>query len=408
MNPSSVSVEDAHMILFLRSSGLGIDSRLQRYCRALRLGGLAHSALVWDRNGKSLGDGKTQVIRYRAVQRSHSRLGIGWRLICFNLFALRTMWRMRSEIALVHAVDMDTACAACIFQLLSGVPYIYDVYDHYPDSRGLTGWSRAVMDWLEGCVITQSARVILADAERTAQHGPIDRAKLMVVQNVPDLVQRQSTNSSDASIINLHLKIGYLGTLEPRYRGLEDVLDVVAANPCVELHIAGAGALEPLVRKYASVSKRIIFYGALDHRDGMNLLARCDILLGLYYADVANHKFAAPNKYFEHLLLGKPMLTSLGTPPGTKVASEGTGWVIADGTDGIAAALAEMHLNPDVVRKRGEAAAKLWRKNYAAYFEMEIAGHYVDAVRELTGVYPPQGQVLPFPNSTNSSTGCAV
>jgi glycosyltransferase involved in cell wall biosynthesis len=395
------------MILFLRSSDLGIDSRLRRYCRALRLAGIEHSALIWDRTGEALGDGKTPEIRYVKKQGGSGRLAIGLRLIGLNLFALRTMWSMRGQIKLVHAVDLDTALAAWLFNWFSKVPYIYDVYDHYPDSRGIEGRLRQIMDRLERRIIASASRVILADAERTAQHSPIPPERLMIIQNVPDAVQPTSMGSEARPVVNMHLKIGYLGTLERKFRGLEDILAVTAANPGVELHIAGAGSLEPLVKDSAAESKRVIFYGALAHQDGLAMLSRCDVVLGLYYSGVVNHRFAAPNKYFEHLLLGKPMLTSLDTPPGTKVSRDGTGWVIADGEDALAEAVVEMQNNPKLMQKCGENAAKLWQQHYSRYFEQAIAGDYVEALRAITGDYPPSGQVLPFPQTPKNPTECA-
>lgn len=38
--------------------------------------------------------------------------------------------------------------------------------------------------------------------------------------------------------------IGYFGVLEPRNRGLEDLLEVCAGRSDVELHVAGYGGLE--------------------------------------------------------------------------------------------------------------------------------------------------------------------
>jgi glycosyltransferase involved in cell wall biosynthesis len=100
------------------------------------------------------------------------------------------------------------------------------------------------------------------------------------------------------------------------------------------------------------------------------------------------------------------MLTSLGTPPGNNVAADGTGWVIADGPDAIANALKDMQADHALLRKCGDAAAKLWRRHYADYFERAIAGDYLDAVRDLTG-YAPKGQVLTFPRVAKHTTGRA-
>jgi hypothetical protein len=187
------------------------------------------------------------------------------------------------------------------------------------------------------------------------------------------------------------LTVGYLGTFEARFRGLEDVVAVVEAHEDLALHIGGAGAIEDQIASSAQRCSRIHHYGPMAHRDGLAMLAGCDLILGLYYAEVPNHKFAAPNKYYEHLLLGKPLLTSLGTPPGEKVLRHDTGWAIADGALPLVDAIADMMAKPDVMRVRGRNAAALWRRDYADYFERRIAGDYVRAVKSLAPKVDAEG-----------------
>jgi hypothetical protein len=190
-----------------------------------------------------------------------------------------------------------------------------------------------------------------------------------VIENVPDADQAAFVTSPPSA--NERLRIGYLGTFEPRFRGLEDLLAVVAADARLELHIGGTGVLEPAITAAAAACPRIHHHGPMAHDRGLAMLAECDILLGLYYGGVPNHRFAAPNKYYEHLLLGRPMLTSTGTPPGDKVRADDSGWVI----DAIA--------QPAMMAQKGERARLLWQRDYADYFDRVIAGDYVATVRRI-------------------------
>ena len=372
------------MILFLRSSDIGIDARLRRYARALAPSGIAHAALFWDRGEASVSETGIRAIRYRAPAGYASRAGTGLRLIGLNLFALRRMWRMRRELTLVHAVDLDTAASALALRLLAGVPYVYDIYDSYPDSRGLTGWVRRPFDWLERKVIARAAMVIIADECRVAQHQPIPPERLMIVENVPDAPRPDRTPTAPGAA----LRIAYLGTLEARYRGLEDMLALVEEREELEFDIGGAGALESLVREAAARCPRIRFHGPMAHDAGLAMMGRCDLILGLYYADVPNHRFAAPNKYFEHLLLGRPLLTSTHTPPGDKVAAFATGWASDDGKQALSATLDAMLADRAQLRLRGENAARLWDGQFADYFARAIAGDYVTAVQRHARAAP--------------------
>jgi glycosyltransferase involved in cell wall biosynthesis len=367
--------------LFLRSSAVAIDSKLRRYCRGLRAAGIDHRALFWDRDSSIADDAAVDGIRFVHPQCHHGKLDTALALIRFNWFALRRMWHLRRQMSLVHAIDLDSVGAALLLHRLTGIPFIYDIYDHYPDSRGITGRARMPFNWLERMAIARASLVIIADESRLGQHDTIPAAKLMVVENVPDA--DQAAFNATPPVASPRLRIGYLGTFEPRFRGLEDMLAVVAADPRLELHIGGTGALEPAITAAAAACPRIICYGPMAHGEGLAMLAGCDILLGLYYRGVPNHRYAAPNKYYEHLLLGRPMLTSAHTPPGDKVRAADTGWVVEDGPAPITAALADAIAHPAALMQKGERARALWQRDYADYFARVIAGDYVAAVRRI-------------------------
>ena len=373
------------MLLFLRSSDVSIDSRLLRYAAALEQAGSEHGVAVWDR-GDGVGNDRDLSLRQfrfkHDLQYRHRAQTALW-LIRLNLYFVRLLWRERANLSLVHACDLDTAIAAWFINRVAGVPYVYDVYDHYADSRGLEGVWRRVHDWVEAAVIRRAALVILADPKRVEQHRRLDREKLLIVENVPALDPVRLPSSTHRAADGDRLRIGYLGTFEAHYRGLEDLVRVVEADPRLELDIAGSGSLHDWLAAASARCPRIRLHPPLPHDRGLALMAECDVMAGLYYSAVPNHRFAAPNKYFEHLALGIPLLTSRHTPPGDKVAAMDTGWSVEDGAAGIAAALGDALARPETVQQKGRNAAALWRDRYADYHDRRCRGDYVAWVRRL-------------------------
>jgi Glycosyl transferases group 1 len=375
------------VIIFLRSSDIGIDAKLRRYARALRKASLPHMALFWDRNASVMGDDDIPSLRYITRGWQKGKWATAFQLCGLNLFALRSLWQRRRQISLIHAIDFDTSVSAWIFNRITGTPFIYDIYDHYPDSRGITGWFRWPFNWLERRIISAASMVILADDCRIAQHDPIPPTKRTVIENVPDCSPPElySDHYPDRP-----LRLGYLGTLEPRFRGLEDLFSAVDGLDNVKLHIAGAGALMEQVKHWTNTSAAINYHGPMPHEQGLEMLAACDIIVGLYYSDVANHRFAAPNKYFEHLLLGKPLLTSAGTPPGAKVTAHDTGWAVEDGASHLRAVIQDALANPDGIKRKGLNAKQMWQEHYANYCADVIEGHYVDRIKRISKQKPEQ------------------
>jgi hypothetical protein len=107
----------------------------------------------------------------------------------------------------------------------------------------------------------------------------------------------------------------------------------------------------------------------------------CDVLVGLYYKNVKNHLFAAPNKYYDHLLLGKAMLTTEGIPTGEKVTAMGTGWAIAEGASGIRRWMDTV--TSANVRVASEKATLVWMRDYRDYYQSEYAGRYLSLIKSF-------------------------
>ena len=67
----------------------------------------------------------------------------------------------------------------------------------------------------------------------------------------------------------------------------------------------------------------------------MQLEEQCDILTAIYDPSIPNHRYAAPNKFYEALLLGKPLIVAEKTGIDTVVRRENIGVVIPYSREGI-------------------------------------------------------------------------
>jgi glycosyltransferase involved in cell wall biosynthesis len=355
---------------------IGIDSRLLRYSKALQSRNIPHAAAFWARGNSPAAELGFPQFPFSSRPQSGRRWHLALHLLRANIFFMATLWKHRSRISLVHAVDLDTAVSAWIARRLIGLPYV-----NYADSRMIGGRMRRLLAMLEAMLVRDAAFVILADEARKDQHQRLPDDRVLVVENVP-VAGRVEARARAAPLSRPdRLRIGYLGTFEPRARGLEDLIAAVEGNSAVELHIAGSGLLREAVAASARRCDRIILHPPLGHEDGLALMSECDIIVGLYYSFVPNHRYAAPNKYYEHLLTGRPLLTSKGTPPGSKVEQHDTGWAIEDGQAPIAEFLARVVANPAELKRKASRAAALWQRCFADHFERKLRGDYVAWVR---------------------------
>ncbi|MBV7485437.1 glycosyltransferase [Bordetella sp. BOR01] len=366
------------MIIFVRSYIADLDARLAKYFKALDAASLPFRFIGWNKTGAVA---KTSDPRVDYFER-RARLGAGWAnaaaLMLWNLYILRHLLRHRAQVRVVHAVDLDCALACWLFCAIFRRSLVFDIYDKYTAVRNIGGLLGRTLDALERRVAFAAPLTLLASQDRLAQHGiPAGRANVLVLENVPYASMPEPV-PGDA---RPPWKLGYFGVLEARHRGLEDLLAVCAERADVELHVAGYGALQDDFSAAARQCANVFFHGPLPSDQGLALMARTDVIVGCYYPSVANHAYASPNKYYEHLLLGRAMVTTRGTPPGRRVVEHGTGWALEPG----AAALRQWldTLTSQAVRQAGERAYALWQQRYAAYFQTHYCGAYVARIRAL-------------------------
>ena len=92
------------------------------------------------------------------------------------------------------------------------------------------------------------------------------------------------------------------------YRLLKEVAEVISNSKDFELHIGVFGKYEAFFKKMANDFDNIFFYGRLSYEKTLALENQCDIMLCIYDPSIENHRYAAPNKFYEGLMLGKPLV----------------------------------------------------------------------------------------------------
>lgn len=365
-------------IVFVRAFLPHLDARMGKYVRALGQSGCDVRFIGWAR-GQARSDVESDRI---FLFERNAVLGGRWRnvlaLLTWNFFIFRTLMSLRKDVSIVHAVDLESTISAYIFCRIFNKAIVFDIYDHYADTRGIKGITGRFISSIERKLAQCADLTILADKARLEQHALKAAENLMIIENVPDISWLSKKMVTEE---NKPIKIGYFGVLEKKHRGLENLLEVFSGSEKFELHFAGYGPLEEKIMEKSRTYSNVKFYGALNHEQGMEKLSEMHCVAGFYYLTVPNHRFASPNKYYEHLLLGRPLLTTIGTPPGNKVIAENTGWALNEGV--MPLLIWADQLKTDDLRSKGENARRLWDKNYKNYAKEIIGSEYCFRLRKI-------------------------
>ena len=359
------------MIVLLRSTDGCPDSRLQKYVDILECHGVEYSTVCWDRNCK-MKDCDKNVYYHKKGQYS-----LGWKNICgligFNLFIFKWLIKNRKKIKTIHACDFDTILPAMLFKLLFRCAVIYDIFDWYVDSRNLSILKYFVL-LLEWGNLKLADVTLICEEERKKQLCTSPR-KCWILPNIPNLVQFKQQNFVAESHNWDIIRLSYVGILSCN-RGIENILNFVSKHQFkYSLSIAGFGELEGMVKEYAERFENIVFHGAVEYSKGLDIMCNSDLIMAIYELSIPNHIYAAPNKYYEGLFLGKPILTTKGTLVGNKTEMNDTGFVIEDSYDALSLLLDNLTKKEIVLV--GKKAEKLWLSKYSAYVDKFMDNYYL-------------------------------
>lgn len=366
----------SNKVIFLRSQLPRTDSRLQRYLGVLKQYKKDYIVIGWDREGVE--NGSDDEILYQKAAKVGGGFSNILSLILWNLFILMMLIKIRKKYSVIHSVDFDTIIPALLTAKVLRKKLIFDVYDKYTDARKMPTKIATVIDKLERWGCMSCDELILPDKCRFVQLGLPKTTKATIIENVPVYTKAAEDSVRQFEVDCDGLILSYVGILEAKHRGLEDLLSVVSSNPSICFYIAGDGPLRDTVIEYAQKYNNIHYHGSVSPEQALSIMTSSHIIVGMYYKTIPNHLFASPNKYYEHLMLGKALLTTENTPPGDKVELYGTGYAVKEGEKALADWVEEVCV--DSAKKFGISAQLRWDKFYKNYSVERLEKPYLRLV----------------------------
>lgn len=250
----------------------------------------------------------------------------------------------------VHVVNFDTAKPAFKAAKEFGKKIVYDIFDYYADSYKAPGIVKSFIRDLEKNYIGKADMTVICSEERKLQISGSDPKILIIVENTPEDIEVRDDFRLAGGSVPDRPKVVYAGMLVFD-RFLKETAEVMMSRNDIEWHVAGYGVLRPYLEECAAKHGNIFYYGPLPYDDILALEKRCDIMTALQDPSVANNRYSAPNKFYESLLLGKPLIMVRNGSIYKEIESNGFGETIdADGD--VSAAISEAF--DRLLARRGE------------------------------------------------------
>ena len=305
-------------IVLLRTNSYNYDSRVQRTVKALSRTNRV-TVLAWDRNENHAislssvesGSGRSTIISYGIrAEFGDGLLKIG-QYAKYFVMAFRWLAYHRKDYDEIHACDLDTAIISFFFKVFYKKVLVYDIFDYYIDSHNIPRLMKRVLQTIDGIIIKISDYVILCNGERKAQVLGVKKSKLVIVHNCPDRQLSSDLSPNYARTASQKKRICYVGILG-RGRLLPELLEFVSKNDGFELWIWGFGEYQELVMRYSRENSSIRYLGKIEYESVLRIESMCDIMLATYDPSIRNNRYSAPNKFYEAMSLGIPILVCKG------------------------------------------------------------------------------------------------
>ena len=360
---------DAPGVVIARSNPVAPDPRVEKTSRVLQGKGYQVSVVAWDRSGQFVEHESFDGIHIRRLP-IIAEYGRGLAnlipLVRWQVELLRWLWTHRDEYKIIHACDFDTVLPAIVMLWFTNKKVVYDVFDFYADMlRATPEWIKRLVRKVDLWAMGRVDGVVLVDHCRLEQIQGSHPKSLAVVYNTPEDVADELAESTRFNKPEGQLHIVFVGLLQAE-RGLFELIDVLEKHPEWSLDIAGFGGDQHQIVERAKAIDNVRFIGRLAYQDALALNQTADVLFAMYDPGILNHRYASPNKLFEAMMLGKPVVVARGTGMDRIVASEGCGIVVPYGErSSLEQALMKLAKQPDFRETLGSAARQAYEEKYS-------------------------------------------
>ncbi|MFC1660049.1 glycosyltransferase family 4 protein [Gemmatimonadota bacterium] len=364
------------------------DVRAEKVMRSLTAGGHEVHLVARNRNGSPV----TEKLEEATVHRLAPWPWLGRGFDAASQFPafMNPRWikhvhstAKRQGVEAILVRDLPLAPTAVWVSRRLGVPVILDMAENYPAMiRDIwTSGRQGGLDWIvrnpslvsrvEKWTVRAVDHVIVVveeSGERLVELG-VEPSRVTVVCNTP-WPSRIPEAHAPPSPSGEELRFVYLGLLE-KPRGLDAVLggltELRNEGLSSHLHVIGGGRDTELFKSEADrlgfTDATIRFHGVLPYDQALQIIAEADIGLVPHLA-VESWNTTIPNKLFDYMSHGLPVVTSDAEPAARIVREEDCGFVFASDDPGDFAQAVRGLRDPGVRERMGANGRNAVRSKY--------------------------------------------
>lgn len=306
------------------------DIRLKKELESFKRNGYDVSLIIWERSWPfPLDQGVNEVKSLKL----DTPLGNKTNLFYFPLWwSFLLFWMLKMDWDVVHSVNFDTFFLSVVVAKMKGKHIVYDIYDFYGDMMHKI--LRPTISALDRFIMKFADAIVIADDSRISQVDKDLKTKMVTINNTPedDLFSAADNWQGDAGKFKI-----FLGGKIVEERGTHRIISIIKDIEDVQLIIKGFCSPNKYKMELTTMAQGMEdVYLELDgvpYNKIVQSTLEADLTIALYDPNIPNNKYASPNKLFEAMASGIPIIVNDNTPMADMVREEDCGLVIPFNND---------------------------------------------------------------------------
>ncbi len=355
-------------VLMIRARPVIFDPRVRNEAETLVKAG--YSVHVIERDRKNLSEKYDTMYGMKVSRVDDTRF---MKLIPYDTFRLRYWWNNaykeavkiyeKDPFEIVHCHDLDALPIGIRLKKKYGVKVIYDAAEVWPYMIHGEVPKFIIKRFikLEKKMIKQSDAIITVGRgykEYLVSIGAPENEIKMVMNAKRRVVEKYTPSGNEIPVVV------YLGNLREN-RFVMELIDAVEQVGGVKAVIGGKGALYKEVEARAKSGSNVEFLGTIPMDEVIQRTLKSDVVYCIFDPSHPLTRIGSPNKFFEALVTGRPLLASKGTDVGRLVSELKCGIVVDASPEGIKKGLEFIARNPDKLEEMGRNAFRALDKGFS-------------------------------------------
>lgn len=283
-------------------------------------------------------------------------------IIYFPLFWIWVLINLiKYKPKVVYACDLDTVLPCYLYKILFGKKLIFDVFDRYAMTLIPVKFKilHAVVNRIEEFFAARVDVLINISKEVLYTFRKKPKRSVIIMNCAKDFhVKKEGLDG------HLPLKVVYTGAIWQKSRGLENIIEAIRDLTDVEFITAGWYRDEDkdFLDKILEIP-HVKFRGLLEPDEALALEASSDVMIALYEPELLLYTVTLPNKLFEAMACGVPLITNVAS----EVVDEFKSGIIVkyDDVNQIREAVVALRDDIDLRQKLGQNARNAFLEKYS-------------------------------------------